>query len=113
MYLNNVYHQNNEYLNGNGTDQFMASFEAALSNPEESGYFFPSSWKREEILRFALLVFPLIHEYFFHKKETLTRKNREDFIEIFYQFLILKAIEKYDPDSISFTCKDAIDTGAA
>ena len=62
---------------------------------------------------FAKSALPLIHAHFFHKKETLTRRNREDFIEIFYQFLILKALEHFKPDILSFTCKDAIDTGEA
>ena len=76
--------------------------------------FFPGFLETIEISRIRRSgVLPAIHDHFFHAKATLTRRNREDFIEIFYQFLILKAIEQFSPDSISFTCKDAIDTGAA
>ena len=107
------YHQNNEYINLNQADDFIAACLDQVASGEECGYFFPSSWKRQEIVEFAKEILPLIHTHFFHKKETLTRRNREDFLEIFYQFLILKAIEHFSPDSISFTCKDAIDTGAA
>lgn len=43
----------------------------------------------------------------------LSRREREDFIELFYLFVCLKLIDHYHPHSISFTCKDALDTGAA
>src|SRR5690606_1055714 len=79
----------------------------------ECGYFFPPALKKNEIIRFAENAFPLIHELFFHAKNSLTRRNREDFIEIFYQFLTLKCIDMLEPSSLSFSCKDAIDTGAA
>lgn len=107
------YHQNNEYINLNRVDDFIAAILAQIEGGEECGFYFPSSWKRQEIIQFTKEVLPAIHAHFFNKKETLTRRNREDFIEIFYQLLILKAIEYFKPDSISFTCKDAIDIGAA
>ncbi len=43
----------------------------------------------------------------------LNQKERQDFIEIFYQFLTLKLIEICSADSFSFTCKDGLDSGAA
>jgi hypothetical protein len=107
------YHQNNEYINLNSAAEFIASFKAQLKSPEECGFFFPPQWKASEIARFIESALPLIHEHFFHGKNVLTRRNREDFIEIFYQLLILKAIDHFEPDSISFMCKDAIDTAAA
>src|SRR5205085_7426129 len=54
-----------------------------------------------------------IHELFFQNKNVLTRGNREAFIEIFTQFLILKCIDILEPDFVSFTCKDANDVGMA
>jgi hypothetical protein len=107
------YHQNNEYLNLNKAEDFLKVFASQLANPEECGYFLPQQLKKTELTRFTEMALPLIHENFFHSKNTLTRRNREDFIEIFYQFLILKCIDILEPNSISFTCKDAIDTGAA
>lgn len=107
------YYQNNEYRNLNQAKEFIDVFKAQLASPEECGFFFPAVWKPTEIARFTDSALHAIHEHFFQSKATLNRRNREDFIEIFYQFLILKAIEQFDPDSISFTCKDAIDTGAA
>jgi hypothetical protein len=107
------YYQNNEYVNLHHAEDFMAALVEQVASGEECGYFFPASWKKEEIVQFTKAIIPLIHAHFFHKKAELTRRNREDFVEIFYQFLILKAIEHFAPDSMSFTCKDAIDTGAA
>jgi len=54
-----------------------------------------------------------VHSLFFAKKETLTRKNRLDFIELFYHFLTQQIIEWTQPDLISFASKDGIDRGAA
>ncbi|HSX37876.1 MAG TPA: hypothetical protein VLE95_03500 [Chlamydiales bacterium] len=107
------YTQNNEYLHLNRSEDFIAAFLEQIASKEECGYFFPSAWPLEDVMQFAKDTLPAIHAHFFHKKETLTRRDREDFIEIFYQLLIVKAIERFKPDSISFTCKDAIDTGAA
>lgn len=107
------YYQINEYLNLNKADDFLKAFQSQLATPEECGYFFPSQLKQSELHRFIDTALPAIHELFFHNKNSLTRRNREDFIEIFYQFLILKCIDMLDPNSVSFTCKDTIDTGAA
>lgn len=106
------YHQINEYLKLDA-DDFIKVFIAQLQTPEECGYYFPPVVKQEEILQFARMALPEIHDKFFQKKKALTRRNREDFIEIFYQMLIFKCIEIIEPTSLSFTCKDAIDTGAA
>ncbi len=107
------YYQNNEYLNLNQADAFIQAFQQQLASPEECGFFFPPSLKPIEITRFAEDMLPAIHELFFHKKNSLTRRNREDFIEIFYQFLLLKCIDLLEPHSLSFTCKDAVDIGPA
>ncbi len=107
------YYQNNEYLNLNRADEFLKAFQEQLQSPEECGYFIPAPLKKTELNRFAEMALPAIHELFFHSKNTLTRRNREDFIEIFYQFLILKCMDMVEPTSMSFTCKDAIDTGMA
>lgn len=107
------YYQSNEYVHLNRAQEFIETLKEQLASPEEYGYFFPPSWKTSDLVRFADSLLPAIHRHFFQSKETLTRQSREDFIEIFYQFLILRAIDLFEPDSISFSCKDAVDTGAA
>jgi len=105
------YHQTSEYLNTNSAADFLTQLRQQLASPEECGFFFPPSlsngWQK-----FLDSVLSVVHEQFFDS-EQLSRQQREDFIEIFYQLLILKCIEEIQPDSISFSCKDAIDTGAA
>lgn len=107
------YYQAQEYLALNSTDEFMKALKEQWKDPEACGYFLPSSLQKTELTRFVESILPIIHQFFFHGKNTLTRRAREDFIEIFYQFLILKCIDMIHPTSMSFTCKDAIDTGAA
>lgn len=107
------YYQINEYQNYNKAEDFIKAFQEQLKMPEECGFFLPPQLKPSEISHFTDVALPAIHELFFHKKNTLTRRNREDCIEIFYQFLILKCMDILEPNSLSFTCKDAIDTGAA
>lgn len=107
------YHQSNDYASMNKAEEFLDACKDQIEEAESCGFSFPLNWKKSDILRFVESILPLIHSHFFHNKNTLTRRNREDFIEIFYQFLALKAIDQLDCDSLSFTCKDAVDTGAA
>ena len=107
------YYQYGELINQNAADLFIAEFQKALSEPQEAGFFFPPQLLAVEMNKFYRRACVFIHKEFFEGKKTLTRRNREDFIEIFYQLAILKWIEDLEPDSISFTCKDAVDTGAA
>ncbi len=107
------YYQINEYINLNKTEEFLIALKAQIQSFEECGFFFPAELKKQELIHFVDRSLPFIHKTFFHNKNVLTRQNREDFIEIFYQFLVLKCIDLLHPSSLSFTCKDAIDTGAA
>jgi len=62
---------------------------------------------------FAQSLVPFIQTYFFGKKKTLNKREQEDFLEISQWFMILKHIDQIQPNSVSFTCKDAVDAGAA
>lgn len=102
------YHQANDYLTTHQADQFMDLFIQQVAANEECGFYFPF-----DMTSFAKELFPLIHQYFFDSKQTLSRRDRWNFIEIAYLFFTLKAIKETDPNFVSFTCKDAIDVGAA
>ncbi len=106
------YLQTAEYLNLNKAEEFLSAFAAQLAAPEECGFFFPSEFKLGEFKGFVAEMLPLIHKGFFDGKPTLNRRAREDFIEIFYQFLVLKIVQEIKPCSMSFTCKDGVDVGA-
>ena len=107
------YYQINEYMNTNDASEFLSLFKAQLASPEECGFFLPQPLQGSDWDQFISKALTLIHEEIFDKEKQLTRQKREDFLEIFYQLFILKCIELTQPDSLSFTCKDAIDTGAA
>lgn len=107
------YYQNQEYFNLNQASDFCKMLQDQMKAPQEYGFSLPSCWKLSDFYAFTQELIPLIHSHFFNKLETLSRRNREDFIEIFYQFLILKALEVVEATSCSFTCKDAIDLGSA
>lgn len=107
------YYQIEEYSKIDQADEFFASLFKQLETPEECGFYLPHSFSPAEMTRFAKAALPLIHKLYFENKKTLIRKEREDCIEIFYLFLILKLIAVCKPTSISFTCKDGVDTGAA
>ncbi|MBI3508444.1 MAG: hypothetical protein HY069_02250 [Chlamydiia bacterium] len=103
------YHQKGIYLENDSTLDFIQAFQKQLSHPEESGFFLPQfaaglDWKK---------FLHAIHRAYFHEKTELSRENRQDFIEIAYQWIIVKAVQEFRADMVSFTCKDAIDTGSA
>lgn len=106
------YYQNFEYFKMDSAKDFLASFAAQFETPEDCGFFFPPSLKIEQIAQFVSALLEKIHAEFFGSKKTLDRNEREDFIEIFYQFFLLKLIDWIEPDSASFSCKDALDTSA-
>ncbi|MFA6501964.1 MAG: hypothetical protein WCT85_04155, partial [Parachlamydiales bacterium] len=102
------YHQSGVYMNLNNAPEFKNELKKELYKYENSYLF-----SLKDLSVFIDDAIDLVHKYFFTKKDVLTRKNRLDFIEIFYNFLILKLVEIYNPKVMSFTCKDSIDLGAA
>lgn len=101
------YLQAGDYLELNDAKAFISALKEQIKGGELCGFHFPVeasfiNWAAEAV-----------HTLFFASKEVLSHKNRLDFIEILYLLLILKAIDHVKPDTISFTCKDGVDTGAA
>jgi hypothetical protein len=60
----------------------------------------------KELLKKLLFI---VHEEFFANSHQLTLTERQDFVEIFYTFLIEYLIETLKPASVNITCKDGID----
>ena len=107
------YYQTDVYAKINNADDFMNLVLEQVKSGEECGFFFIQSFPLKAAVSFTKKALPVIHKTFFGGKNVLSRKNRHDFIEIFYYFLTLKIIEEVQPHSLSFTCKDAVDIGAA
>ncbi len=105
------YHQTGAYQELSRTKDFLKQLVFHLHSKETGFYFAP--WLEEKIFSgFIEKVIGQIHRFFFNGKSTLKQEERQDFIEILYQLLNLKFVELSEASSMSFTCKDALDTGA-
>src|SRR5579862_4649254 len=107
------YFQSSAYFHLDEADSFIEQFKEQIESAEECGFYFPKEMKKEELRPFIHKTMETIHKVFFGGKKVMVHKNRLDFIEIFYMFFILKCFEELEPNTVSFTSKDGIDSGAA
>ena len=107
------YFQTDAYYELSSAELFLENFFQQIESGESCGFYFPPLLQTKEVKEFCKELLRKIHQQFFQAKETLTRKNRLDFIELFYLFFTMKLIELIRPDVLSFSCKDGIDTTAA
>lgn len=109
---NDFYFQAEEYLKVDRTEDFLKLLEDQFKSGHECGYFFSKQIDESKLITYVKKIIPFIHVHFFKGKVKLPRKERLDFIEIFYLFLELKILEMVQPDTFTFSCKDGIDVGA-
>lgn len=109
---NDFYFQADEYLKIDRSEDFLKLLEEQVKSGKECGFFFSKQIDEKELLAYVKKIIPIIHAHFFKKKVKLPRKERLDFIEIFYLLLELKIIEMVKPDTFTFSCKDSVDIGA-
>lgn len=107
------YFQKNEYHNEEQADVFMDHLEEQLLIGGACGFAYPKQCERGFLKGFTLKASQFIHEVFFSKKKTLSIRERQDFIEIFYAFFLVKVAEIEKPDYIIFTSKDGLDTSVS
>lgn len=106
------YFQREDYAHINEASSFMQMLFEQFEGREQCGFYWPELHK-EESNHFAKESISMIHAIFFDQKKDLTVSERQNFIEIFYFFLIVKALELYNPTYMALSCKDSIDTGSA
>ncbi len=106
------YFQAEDYLNVDTAKDFLKLLEEQVKSGEECGFFFSKHLPKKELHDFVKKILPILHTYFFNKMVKLKRKERLDFIEIFYQFFTLKILELSRPDTFTFSCKDGVDVGS-
>ena len=106
------YFQAEDYLNVDSAKDFLKLLEEQVKSGEECGFFFSKYLSKKELHDFTQKILPIIHTHFFKKRVKLERKERLDFIEIFYQFFTLKILELARPDTFTFSCKDGVDVGS-
>lgn len=117
VYLNlpkntDFYLQSDIYISNNNAGEFKQVLLEQVISGQECGFSFPVGINPANIKTFAAKVIDIIHEHFFAGNELLSRKQRLDFIEIFYHFFILKMIDEISPDFIGFVCKDGVDVSS-
>lgn len=102
------YHQSGAYEPMNKTKDFFKQLTFNLHSPE-TGFYFPK-WMEEKFFNgFIEKLIRQVHRFFFEGKAELDQRQRQDFIEIMYQLVSLKALELTKASSLSFTSKDALD----
>lgn len=107
------YHQKEEYLHCPSSEVFFRQIEEQIEGEDSTGFGFPSRFGKEALLRFVKKEIPRLHRELFSSKKGLSREERQAFLERLYHAIICEAIEVVGATSISFTCKDSVDTGAA
>jgi len=105
------YLQSGSYKQWDDATEFKKLLQSQVEGGEQCGFYFPPQIDQKQLLKFTREAIQVIHTVFFADKQRLEVKNRQDFIEIFYQMLTLKLIEEFKPDTLSFTCKDGVDVG--
>lgn len=103
------YAQADPYLKVNNAEEFIANLVEQFKSEEECGFHFPQYFDRKELHEFADLSTKTIHATFFGKKAVLSRKNRLDFIELFYHIMIIKFLIVSQATHLYFCSKDGVD----
>ena len=102
------YHQSGSFAEETNAQRFFSSFFSQLQGGEKCGFCLPA----DQDLMGHLHLCGMIHEAIFDSRETLTREERQDFIEIYYTLFCLKLICELQADFYGCFCKDSIDRGA-
>lgn len=102
------YYQMPPYDKDNHSEVFFRHLKEHLGDVN-SGFYFTPALKKEVMGEFSDGVIKAIHRIFFSSKNILLPEHRLAFIDIFDQFIILKALDVIKPASFSLTCKDGID----
>lgn len=105
------YSQTDVFFKESKASNFKKTLASQVKEGPSCGFFFPKSIPMKEINNFTKEALTFIHQFFFDGKTTLTRKQRLEFIEIYYTLLTLKIMDVVKPQYMSLTCKDAVDSG--
>ncbi len=103
--------QKGPFAKDNDVPTFFNHWVQELQSKENTYDFPPEVWK-EIFPDFILDLFTMIHKIYFSGKNVLTIEQRQQFIDIFHIFLVLKIVDYIEPNSCSLTCKDGIDYGS-
>lgn len=77
---------------------------------QEGAYSFPGDWLKRNENQLEQIA-KLIGTHLYSENEELSPRERQDFLEIFYNFSFLYILANEDPDAFNASCKDCIDRG--
>ena len=107
------YYQTHEYKDITSAKAFKKSLYSEVLKPSQDGLHFPNILlANKQFNDFIKNTIEFIHEIVFLNKNVLSKFEKTVFIDIFYNFLILKLMEINKIDYISFISKDGVDTPA-
>ncbi|MCB1113332.1 MAG: hypothetical protein KDK62_01080 [Chlamydiia bacterium] len=102
------YHQTHLYYDEDSWDIFSDQVLDLALDPN-AGFYLDEDI-RDKIEPSVPSIIETLHSLFFQNKKALKRIERLVFLDLFYLFLTLKVIEVTKPKTLSFTCKDGLDT---
>lgn len=108
-YSTEFYFQTADYRDLNDAKDFIKVFHEQIKSEGECGFYFPRSYSRSKLHTKTKEILQLVWKTFFDGKKQLSRKNRMDFIEIVYQFLLVELIDLSKPTRVVFCGKDSVD----
>ncbi len=106
------YHQTASYADNNHATAFIQQFQEHLES-DDSGYYFPDDLRKALFGPWLNKMLKGVHASLFNQRNVLLLRDRLDFIQISYLFIILKALELTGATTFSLTCKDGIDLGSS
>lgn len=106
------YMQTDVYFEQNEADAFLKVLSEQILGGAQCGFFLSEDIAHQTAANLPKII-SLIHEVFFTNSAKFTREQRLDFIEITYLFITLQVLDACEADYVCFSCKDAIDVGAA
>lgn len=104
------YDQIGRFYKRSGAHQFKLDFLSALQDPE-GDYYWSNKLDKESWFGELKQLIDQVHQRFFAAKETLSRAERLDFIELAYASIIDALLDKLQPDFVNMTCKQGVDRG--
>ncbi len=107
------YLQSEEYLKDTNAGGFKKVFFEQITSEENCGFSFPSYISHKDLYSFIKQAIEMTHSLFFGDKEELSRKNRLDFIEIVYQWILIKLLIETKASILTFSAKDGVDLPSA
>ncbi len=105
------YNQAKEFEGLEEAGAFKTEFLAQMLDKPDSGFHFSTNLGVHAKMDPLINVLEEVHARVFDSRDTLSVRERQDFIEIAYTLLTLQLLKLSDADTFNMSCKDAIDRG--